>query len=60
MDGKPIIKIMSKTELLNTMKINDNNQNRPTHAKKFSTRKRGSTPLISTSISAQRKNTTQA
>lgn len=39
MDGKPIIKIMSKTELLNTMKINDNNQNRPTHVKKFSTRK---------------------
>ena len=42
------------------MRLNNPDQNKVKGVKKFSTRKRGSTPLISTSISVQRKNNNQA
>lgn len=59
MDGKPTIKIMSKTELLNTIRFSESDRTKIKNGKKLSTRKRGSTPLISTSISSQRKNNNQ-
>lgn len=56
MDGKPTIKIMSKIELLQTLKLHNSESNKNICiTKRIMSSKRGSTPLMSTTNSTKNK-----
>ena len=57
MDGKPTIKIMNRIELLTSLKLtNSESESKSMIKKKFNSKKRGSIPLVSTSISVKKNN----